>query len=345
MVQTMNEPQSKPAYSEAAKTLSPALIAVAVLLVAVIGIEIWTWIFADSNAEEIAFRSGVVRNMGLLAVGVIGLPLAIWRSYTAHKQAEEAAKQGARTDRQLQLTLDQMKITTESNHADLLERSAALLGLDDEQKCDTAVSFLTTLGEDNNSTYAPAARVLLGSIISGKECIQSQPFYIERTLHWLEKYCKKNNTTYYLKDLRFETVEGFPFTFPSIGGITYVGGYYTNMRLKTFGCTFENAYIADTVFDTTVSLLGSVGIKLSRIRRFPKLSTENSQVFFVECDFTDCNVFPPKFLRENISLENCYYLHSLPPNSGLLDKIGTKLDSLSDADYAARIKDMYAHRK
>ena len=35
-------------------------------------------------------KSAVLRNLGLIALGVIGLPLAIWRSWTAHKQTNAA---------------------------------------------------------------------------------------------------------------------------------------------------------------------------------------------------------------------------------------------------------------
>ncbi|MDF1779001.1 MAG: hypothetical protein P1V13_23520 [Rhizobiaceae bacterium] len=340
----MNEPQSKPAYSEAAKTLSPGLIAVAVLLVAVIGIEIWTWIFAGSNAEEIAFRSGVVRNMGLLAVGVIGLPLAIWRSYTAHKQADEAAKQGARTDKQLQLTLDQMKITTESNHVDLLERSAALLDLSDENKRQTAVSFLTTLGEDNSSTYASAARQLLVSIIEGQECTEKRPAYIVNTLNWMEFYCNRNKTTIPVKDVRFINSGVTTRFFENITGISYIGGFFQCVTINDVnGSHFENARIKDSIIGGSVYLSKRVIIENSRIQHLPMFLDRNSQAHFFGCDFTSCSVFPTAFMENEITFVNCFFRDVEPPTNIYHDQFRTKLAALSETEYANRIKDMYVH--
>lgn len=43
-------------------------------------------------------RSEVLRNVGLLIVGAIGLSFGVWRAYTAHRQTV-VAEQGLFTDR------------------------------------------------------------------------------------------------------------------------------------------------------------------------------------------------------------------------------------------------------
>lgn len=52
----------------------------------------WTWEYWGSS-DGTFDRSVVFRNFGLLALALIALPLAVWRSWTAHKQAETANKQ------------------------------------------------------------------------------------------------------------------------------------------------------------------------------------------------------------------------------------------------------------
>ena len=50
----------------------------------------WTWLRMDSNGTET--HSTTLRNLGLLVAAAIALPLAIWRSWVAQRQADTAQK-------------------------------------------------------------------------------------------------------------------------------------------------------------------------------------------------------------------------------------------------------------
>ncbi len=52
----------------------------------------WTWAYWGSS-DGTFDRSAIFRNFGLLGIALIGFPLAIWRSWTAHVQARAANKQ------------------------------------------------------------------------------------------------------------------------------------------------------------------------------------------------------------------------------------------------------------
>ncbi|MEJ6672718.1 MAG: hypothetical protein QNL57_03590 [Alphaproteobacteria bacterium] len=52
------------------------------------------WLVGDGSDSN----SSILRNLSLLGVSVIGLPLAIWRSFIAHKQAK-TSESGLQNDR------------------------------------------------------------------------------------------------------------------------------------------------------------------------------------------------------------------------------------------------------
>ena len=68
-----------------------ALGAVAWMLIASwnwLSTDFWTWLRGEANRMESG--STTVRNLGLLIAGLIALPLAIWRSWVAKRQADTA---------------------------------------------------------------------------------------------------------------------------------------------------------------------------------------------------------------------------------------------------------------
>ncbi|MCH7849955.1 MAG: hypothetical protein IIB53_16535 [Planctomycetes bacterium] len=75
--------------------LSVLLLAVSVLMAWKFGLLSWSyWQEGGVNTS----RSEVLRNVGLLGVGLVGLGFGIWRAWTAHRQTI-VAEQGLITDR------------------------------------------------------------------------------------------------------------------------------------------------------------------------------------------------------------------------------------------------------
>ena len=68
-----------------------ALVAVITLLV-IYGPETWEWLRSGSIGPG-ETNGATLRNVGLLAAGFIALPLALWRSWVAERQAKSAEGQ------------------------------------------------------------------------------------------------------------------------------------------------------------------------------------------------------------------------------------------------------------
>ena len=69
-----------------------AFVAVVLVVCVVLSIVFWKWLSAGESG------STTIRNIGLIAVGVIALPLAIWRGIVAERQAA-TAQQGLLNER------------------------------------------------------------------------------------------------------------------------------------------------------------------------------------------------------------------------------------------------------
>lgn len=92
------------------------LIGLGALAMIGMGAEIWTLAFWGGGGD----RSAVVRNLGLVAIGVIGMPFAIWRAMTAYGQSQAAIEQAAIFNRQVAITNKQAM--TANRQADLTEK-------------------------------------------------------------------------------------------------------------------------------------------------------------------------------------------------------------------------------
>ena len=56
--------------------------------------DVWSWLGTEPNGEgRQETNSTTLRNIGLVVAGLIALPLAVWRSLVAQKQAEAALRQ------------------------------------------------------------------------------------------------------------------------------------------------------------------------------------------------------------------------------------------------------------
>lgn len=74
-----------------------AALALIALLLAAIGLSIWTWfpeawgwLSEKNSGESVESNSTTLRNAGLVVAGIIALGFAVWRGYIAHKQASTA---------------------------------------------------------------------------------------------------------------------------------------------------------------------------------------------------------------------------------------------------------------
>nr|WP_319516570.1 pentapeptide repeat-containing protein [uncultured Cohaesibacter sp.] len=113
------------------------------------GLGLWL-IFNDAvNEEARVWRefSEIARNLGLLLLGVIGLPLAIWRSTVAYSQAKTAIEQSEHTAKQI-------KLVQQGQLADRYAKAAAMLS---DEKMSVRIAGVFALKElalaDQQSYY------------------------------------------------------------------------------------------------------------------------------------------------------------------------------------------------
>lgn len=90
---------------------------------------------ASTEKSDWETFSAIARNLGLLFLGAIGLPLAIWRSVLAHKQTNIANRNAANAIEQTKIAnnntanaLEQTKVTRQGQHAERFAKAAAMLG-------------------------------------------------------------------------------------------------------------------------------------------------------------------------------------------------------------------------
>ena len=76
----------------AALAVPPVLLILIPILVLLFG-DFFSWEYWNVGDKTTATRSEVLRNVGLLIVGIVGLGFGVWRSYTAYQQTEAAKKQ------------------------------------------------------------------------------------------------------------------------------------------------------------------------------------------------------------------------------------------------------------
>ncbi|WP_312794461.1 hypothetical protein [Tianweitania sp.] len=161
------QPNSQKKEQNPASHRSNAIGIAITLLAAVLGLAwLWSvyWIFTlQDSANDISVRERIdmARNVGLLLLGLVGLPLAIWRSWTASLQTREAIAQGKRVERQLIYTARQIAVTEESNLAKLFQDGVAALVDSDPVKVSAGIATLSIVARTAAEPFGNEARVLL----------------------------------------------------------------------------------------------------------------------------------------------------------------------------------------
>ena len=84
----------------------------------------WTY-WQDGGTTS---RSEVVRNLGLLAAGIIGLGFGIWRAVTAHLQTQAAQGQASAATEQARVANEQARIAQQGQFTERFSRAAEHLG-------------------------------------------------------------------------------------------------------------------------------------------------------------------------------------------------------------------------
>ena len=85
-----------------------------------------SWAFWQEGGQ--ASRSEIVRNLGLLSAGLIGLGFGIWRAYTAYRQTQAAQGQAAAATEHAKVANEQAFIAQQGQFTERFSRAAEHLG-------------------------------------------------------------------------------------------------------------------------------------------------------------------------------------------------------------------------
>jgi hypothetical protein len=130
------------------------IVLVPLLLVLSIAIAIAT---GDTPTERVQ----MIYQLALVIAGLIGLPLAIWRSWTAHKQAQTGQKQLEGLQRQI-------AIAEAGQEADRLQKGAELLQAEGMAVRTTGISILREIAGSATHRYQREALDVLGYFLESR---------------------------------------------------------------------------------------------------------------------------------------------------------------------------------
>ena len=117
-----------------------------------------TWAWWSTNAE-------ILRNLGLLVVAAIGLPLAIWRTWVAHQQAKASLVQANTSQAQLEGNQQQLKLLEARQETDRFQQAAEMLGSDDQVVRLGGIYALRALSDTYPRAYGATVSDLCWSIV------------------------------------------------------------------------------------------------------------------------------------------------------------------------------------
>ena len=120
-------------------------------------------IFTTSYWREVdgVDPSAILRNLGLLAIGVIALPLAIWRSVLAHQQTIISNQQATNALEQTKIANRQAETAVRGQNTDRFQKAAEMLGSAELSVREAGIFALKELAEaDSRGHYLPVQKTL-----------------------------------------------------------------------------------------------------------------------------------------------------------------------------------------
>lgn len=249
----------------------------------------------DDALNGMTRRSEVVRNIGLFLLGAIGLPLAIWRSWIAKQQVDEAIAQGSRTERQLQHAERQLQSTETTALLGVIEKAGGLLADDALSARRTAIHLLEAVIERDAGALSAAACEIVYHFVRENGKLSTSDHYFA-CLALLKVATRRVEGVDFL-----EIVPEWPAHIHLENG-TLRDFVFCNQNTNFYGCVIE-----DSVFATGDVFLEECTVSDSLIL---KLRPSTRDTAFTQCDFSHSSLSD---LGENCSFTDCYYYAENPP--------------------------------
>ncbi|MBI4092583.1 MAG: pentapeptide repeat-containing protein [Candidatus Kerfeldbacteria bacterium] len=226
----------------------------------------FSWSYWQEGGKDTS-RSEIVRNLGLLAVGIVGLVFGIWRAYTAHTQAKASAKQ-AETGAQVHVTSSFTAAVEQLGNKQLPVRMGGIYALwrlaedSPERHTVTVIDILCAFAR--NPPHGPATSLQLATRkktkAGNKQTKDSGPNVIPRLRSDVQailtligrnsKYRKYLSENYRLNfqsaDLSLADLRETEFNGADLGGAIFFAAFLTDANLEKVNlirANLEGAYL------------------------------------------------------------------------------------------------------
>ncbi|PRD42335.1 hypothetical protein C5748_16190 [Phyllobacterium phragmitis] len=298
---------------------------VIVAIVAACGVAVLAHIY-ELPGLALRERYEILRNVGLLVLGFIGLPLAIWRSVVAARQTTEAIKQGRRVEKQMLFTEQQIAAAEENNLAGILEKAASLVAEKNNARISAGIGLLHYVATANKATFSREATDLLTDFVDGKELIDGEPRVLLRALEYLNEIGRKRPTPVIVS----VTVKSGDVPFRHLAGVAYNDCEFDGENLPLDGTnTLKDCRLTDCRIGGWNYMVGDIKIERSAIRTLRIQQLRTTKVVLDYCDFTGCRHITP---GASLQFKNCYYDVDHPPVRKILKEFGGQLVARDPSD-------------
>lgn len=296
------------------------------------------WLFqipldTTNNLATFDQRLERVSKIGLLTVGIVGFPLAIWRSILSYKQTNESIEQGKRVVRQIGATERQILIAEENNLANILEKATSLLGEDQsDARKHAGLALLHYIASDRRRAFVNEALSLLSNFVENKVYLVAANEPVYRAVRYL------NN----LAEQQGPLIAGFKMvdhelacTFPKLAEVRYINtGFLFDNMLEVPRCTFERCSFDTCAVGPNQHIMGSANFSRCTIKGLASIhEIDKQKIDFKYCDFSGCGTIP---VRAEITFRDCFYSIENPPSEFMVKFYGHELQRLTSAEVIER---------
>lgn len=296
------------------------------------------WLFqipldTTNNLATFDQRLERVSKIGLLTVGIVGFPLAIWRSILSYKQTNESIEQGKRVVRQIGATERQILIAEENNLANILEKATSLLSDDQtDARKQAGLALLHYIASDTSRAFVNEALSLLSNFVEDKVYVVAANDPVYRAVRYLNSLAEQQGPLV----ARFKVIDGeLAYAFPMLSGVSYIKtGFFMDDMLTVPPCTFEHCTFENSRVGPNQCIIGSAEFSRCTILGLGSIHELNKQkIDFKYCDFSGCGIIPG---RADITFRDCFYSIENPPTGFTLNAYSDHLEKLTNAEVIER---------
>jgi hypothetical protein len=272
------------------------------------------------SAENLAAadRSQIIYQTALMLAGLIGLPLAIWRSFTAHRQADAALGQLKATEAQLANTARQITLAEGGQMADRLHRGAEMIGSADPSLRAAGLATLLYVARDPNKLFSYEAGDVIASALRRQSNADNkdEQFMLDAFLA-LRDVARHSGREINIGRIFFTNLQvfhqdlrGFFVGFIEAKSI-YLSGCQVNF--DDFDVTGDgDLHRCDVQFGTSFGAISSGAIRFKHCRIIGDMFGSDHPYTFSSCDFSGA------YIDESVRVingSNNYYFEDAVPDA------------------------------